>query len=144
MPHTAFALPVQILQAQGTHVKTLAGIICDSGAASIKDCQVFVELGITKPNSKNHSAKLKKKKDPEAFEKRKFTNFHLLLFTWQAGALPKLSCGLPTFYIYITLYSLNYIEPCTPLRADSPFLKWLMVLKRSHHFLGIQWKFQHT
>lgn len=38
-----------------THVSTLAGIIWDSGAASIRDCQVFVELGITKPNSKNHS-----------------------------------------------------------------------------------------
>lgn len=37
------------------YVKTLAGIICDSGAASIKDCHVFVEFGITKPNSKNHS-----------------------------------------------------------------------------------------
>ena len=39
----------------GTHVKTLAGIIWDSGAASIRDCHVLVELGITKPNSKNHS-----------------------------------------------------------------------------------------
>lgn len=38
-------------------VRTLAGIIWDSGAASIKDCQVFVELGITKPNSKNHSSR---------------------------------------------------------------------------------------
>lgn len=38
-----------------THVKTLAGIIWDSGAASIRDCHVLVELGITKPNSKNHS-----------------------------------------------------------------------------------------
>lgn len=38
-----------------THVSTLAGIIWDSGAASIRDCQVFVEFGITKPNSKNHS-----------------------------------------------------------------------------------------
>lgn len=40
-----------------SYVKTFAGIICDSGAASIKDCHVFVELGITKPNSKNHSEK---------------------------------------------------------------------------------------
>lgn len=40
-----------------THVKTLAGIIWDSGAASIKDCHVLVELGMTKPNSKNHSEK---------------------------------------------------------------------------------------
>lgn len=38
-----------------SYVNTLAGIICDSGAASINDCHVFVELGITKPNSKNHS-----------------------------------------------------------------------------------------
>lgn len=38
-------------------VKTLAGIIWDSGAASIRDCHVLVELGITKPNSKNHSSK---------------------------------------------------------------------------------------
>jgi len=35
---------------------TLAGIICDSGAASITFCHVFVELGMTKPNSKNHSS----------------------------------------------------------------------------------------
>lgn len=40
-----------------SYVNTLAGIICDSGAASIKDCHVFVEFGITKPNSKNHSDK---------------------------------------------------------------------------------------
>lgn len=38
-----------------THVSTLAVIIWDSGAASIRDCQVFVEFGITKPNSKDHS-----------------------------------------------------------------------------------------
>lgn len=36
-------------------MRTLAGIIWDSGAASIRDCQVLVELGITNPNSKNHS-----------------------------------------------------------------------------------------
>ena len=41
----------------GTHLRTLAGIICDSGAASISDCQVFVEQGITNPKSKNHSVK---------------------------------------------------------------------------------------
>lgn len=80
MPHTAFALPVQILQAQGTHVKTLAGIICDSGAASIKDCQVFVELGITKPNSKNHSAKLKKKKRSRGIWKKKIHKFSPFAF----------------------------------------------------------------
>lgn len=40
-----------------TDLSTLAGIICDSGAASIRDCHVFVEFGITKPNSKNHSSK---------------------------------------------------------------------------------------
>jgi hypothetical protein len=40
-----------------THFKTFAGIICDSGAASINDCHVFVEFGITKPNSKNHSSR---------------------------------------------------------------------------------------
>jgi len=39
-----------------THVKTLAGIIWDSGAASIRDCHVLVEFGMTNPNSKNHSA----------------------------------------------------------------------------------------
>lgn len=43
-----------------THVKTLAGIIWDSGAASIRDCHVLVELGITNPNSKNHSAQTEK------------------------------------------------------------------------------------
>ncbi|KAE9544333.1 hypothetical protein AGLY_001512 [Aphis glycines] len=36
---------------------TFAGIICDSGAASISDCQVLVELGITNPNSKYHSSR---------------------------------------------------------------------------------------
>ncbi len=35
----------------------LAGIIWLSGAASINDCHVFVEPGITKPNSKIHSEK---------------------------------------------------------------------------------------
>lgn len=39
------------------YFKTLAGIICDSGAASISDCHVLVELGITNPNSKYHSSK---------------------------------------------------------------------------------------
>ena len=37
--------------------KTRAGIICDSGAASIKLCQVFVEFGMTNPNSNFHSSK---------------------------------------------------------------------------------------
>ena len=38
-----------------THFKTFAGIICDSGAASISDCQVFVDEGMTNPKSKYHS-----------------------------------------------------------------------------------------
>ena len=38
-----------------THFKTFAGIICDSGAASMSDCQVFVDEGITNPKSKYHS-----------------------------------------------------------------------------------------
>ena len=38
-----------------TNLSALAGIIWDSGAASITDCHVFVDPGITKPNSKNHS-----------------------------------------------------------------------------------------
>lgn len=52
-----------------THVKTLAGIIWDSGAASIRDCHVLVELGITKPNSKNHSGgkREEKKRNSIAF-----------------------------------------------------------------------------
>jgi len=41
------------------YFKTLAGIICDSGAASIKDCHVFVDEGITNPKSKYHSIKQK-------------------------------------------------------------------------------------
>ena len=40
---------------QSTYFKTFAGIIWFSGAASITDCQVFVEPGITNPNSNNHS-----------------------------------------------------------------------------------------
>jgi hypothetical protein len=44
------------LKMQFTYFKTLAGIICDSGAASISDCQVLVDDGITKPKSKYHSA----------------------------------------------------------------------------------------
>lgn len=48
----------------------------------------------------------------------------LLLFTWQAGELPKLSChAANVFYIEITLYSLNCTEPCPSLKADTPFLK---------------------
>ena len=38
-------------------VSTFAGIIWLSGAASIKLCQVLVELGITKPKSKFHSSR---------------------------------------------------------------------------------------
>ena len=38
-------------------VSTLAGIIWLSGAASIRLCQVLVELGITKPKSKFHSSR---------------------------------------------------------------------------------------
>ena len=38
-----------------THFKTFAGIICDSGAASMSDCQVFVDEGMTNPKSKYHS-----------------------------------------------------------------------------------------
>jgi len=48
---------------QTTHFKTFAGIICDSGAASMRDCHVFVDEGMTNPKSKYHSTnKLKKKK----------------------------------------------------------------------------------
>lgn len=36
-------------------LSTLAGIIWDSGAASMRDCQVLVLPGMTYPNSKNHS-----------------------------------------------------------------------------------------
>ena len=39
------------------HFRMCAGIICDSCAASIVDCQVLVEPGITNPNSKFHSAR---------------------------------------------------------------------------------------
>ena len=38
------------------YLKTSAGIIWDSGAASIKDCQVLVDPGMTYPNSKFHSS----------------------------------------------------------------------------------------
>ena len=37
------------------HLKTDAGIIWLSGAASITDCQVFVDPGMTNPKSKYHS-----------------------------------------------------------------------------------------
>lgn len=40
------------------YFKTSAGIICDSGAASISDCQVLVEFGMIGPKSKNHSKKV--------------------------------------------------------------------------------------
>lgn len=43
------------IQKRKSYFNTLAGIIWDSGAASINDCHVLVELGITKPKSKNHS-----------------------------------------------------------------------------------------
>lgn len=39
-----------------SYLSTFAGIIWDSGAASIVDCQVLVVLGATKPISKNHSS----------------------------------------------------------------------------------------
>lgn len=42
-----------------THFRTLAGIICDSGAASIVDCHVFVVFGPTQPISKNHSSRIR-------------------------------------------------------------------------------------
>ena len=38
-----------------SYFRTVAGIICPSGAASIRDCHVFVESGMTNPNSKSHS-----------------------------------------------------------------------------------------
>lgn len=38
-----------------TYVRTLAGIIWDSGAASMTDCHVLVEPGITNPKSNLHS-----------------------------------------------------------------------------------------
>ncbi len=41
-----------------TNFSTDDGIIWSSGAASIKDCHVFVDEGITKPKSKNHSRKM--------------------------------------------------------------------------------------
>ena len=40
-----------------THFNTLAGIIWLSGAAWIKLCHVLVLLGMTNPNSKNHSSR---------------------------------------------------------------------------------------
>jgi hypothetical protein len=40
-----------------TDFSTDDGIIWSSGAASIKDCHVFVDEGITNPKSKNHSRK---------------------------------------------------------------------------------------
>lgn len=40
-----------------TYLSTDDGIIWSSGAASIKDCQVLVDEGITNPKSKNHSRK---------------------------------------------------------------------------------------
>ena len=40
---------------QATHFNTFAGIICDSGAASMSDCHVFVDEGMTNPKSKYHS-----------------------------------------------------------------------------------------
>lgn len=39
------------------YFSTDADIICDSGAASMIDCHVLVDIGITKPNSKNHSSR---------------------------------------------------------------------------------------
>ena len=33
-----------------------AGIILPSGAASMRDCQVFVDSGMTNPKSNNHSS----------------------------------------------------------------------------------------
>jgi len=50
-----------------THFKTFAGIICDSGAASISDCQVFVDEGMTNPKSKYHSMDMNKNNN---FKKR--------------------------------------------------------------------------
>lgn len=44
-----------------------AGSICDSGAASIRFCQVLVDFGITNPNSKNHSEKNELFSDSESW-----------------------------------------------------------------------------
>ena len=38
------------------YLSALAGIIWPCGAASITDCQVFVDSGMTKPKPKYHSA----------------------------------------------------------------------------------------
>ena len=40
-----------------------AGIMCDSGAASISDCHVLVEPGITNPKAKDHSTHSKDEED---------------------------------------------------------------------------------
>lgn len=42
-----------------THLRTLAGIIWDSGAASIVDCHVFVVFGLTQPISNSHSSNMR-------------------------------------------------------------------------------------
>lgn len=39
-----------LLGLDGAYDMTLAGIICDSSTASMTDCHVLVEPGITKPN----------------------------------------------------------------------------------------------
>lgn len=41
------------------YFNTFAGIICDSGAASMVDCHVLVVLGLTQPISKNHSSMMR-------------------------------------------------------------------------------------
>lgn len=49
-----------------THFKTFAGIICDSGAASMRDCHVFVDEGMTNPKSKHHSVNTRKIKNDQS------------------------------------------------------------------------------
>lgn len=57
----------------------MAGIIWDSGAASIRDCHVLVELGITNPNSKNHSGQdTQRVKDLRTVSRQEYTFINML------------------------------------------------------------------
>ena len=51
------------VEVAATYVRACAGIMCDSGAASISDCHVLVEPGITNPKAKDHSAHSKDEED---------------------------------------------------------------------------------
>ena len=97
-----------------THFKTFAGIICDSGAASISDCQVFVDEGMTNPKSKYHSMDMNEnnslKKRILQYRVWNFTVEKMVTKTYQSNnfLINKKIVGSSSQFLTFVLLSSNY------------------------------------